>query len=339
MPTYVIDLCITLDADEAPHASEVAADMRRLLLDYQSSHTTHSVTGSIKGLEVAPLPPPHDEELMSHMFNARLGIDGELWCRDCEYHKEHAVHAAPLPPPNAPQGLSLTRLEEIHTVLKQVDMTMHREENFYRPGAGARPTVDDWKERVRWLYTVLLNILADAASEVAPLPPPDAPNKGQRFYVFEAVPLSAPRINSGKHRMGCEMVRASDYDELLAASGAPPAHQDDLRSDSPAAPRPRCQGCDKGLPTVMVDADGTRTDLSARPGVPSHAVGDAWWPCAAWVRASQQEHFCSGCHHRWEGDLTVVELCGDCWRNAQPSCMGRHPPREIARTGKLSSAE
>jgi hypothetical protein len=28
-------------------------------------------------------------------------------------------------------------------------------------------------------------------------------------------------------------------------------------------------------------------------------------------------HRCSGCGHRWAARLTVAELCGDCWRNAQ----------------------
>lgn len=38
----------------------------------------------------------------------------------------------------------------------------------------------------------------------------------QRFYVFEATPLSEPRIHTGKHRVCTEMVRATDYDALLA---------------------------------------------------------------------------------------------------------------------------
>lgn len=25
-------------------------------------------------------------------------------------------------------------------------------------------------------------------------------------------------------------------------------------------------------------------------------------------------HYCAGCGHRWEGDRSPVELCGDCWR-------------------------
>lgn len=49
-----------------------------------------------------------------------------------------------------------------------------------------------------------------------------------------------------------------------------------------ARPAIRCKGCDNGLPTMMLDADGTLTHFSKRPGVPSHAVDDAWWPCANW---------------------------------------------------------
>lgn len=31
-----------------------------------------------------------------------------------------------------------------------------------------------------------------------------------------------------------------------------------------------------------------------------------------------QRHWCSGCGHRWKGPLKGVELCGYCWRTAQP---------------------
>jgi hypothetical protein len=30
-------------------------------------------------------------------------------------------------------------------------------------------------------------------------------------------------------------------------------------------------------------------------------------------------HRCSGCGHQWDGPLKGAELCGDCWRIAQPS--------------------
>ncbi len=36
------------------------------------------------------------------------------------------------------------------------------------------------------------------------------------------------------------------------------------------------------------------------------------------LRAVQKAHWCSGCGHRWTEQLTVAELCGDCWRKAQP---------------------
>lgn len=34
--------------------------------------------------------------------------------------------------------------------------------------------------------------------------------------------------------------------------------------------------------------------------------------------ATAEKHRCSGCGHRWEGPLKGAELCGDCWRKAQP---------------------
>lgn len=33
-------------------------------------------------------------------------------------------------------------------------------------------------------------------------------------------------------------------------------------------------------------------------------------------------HRCSSCGHRWESDLKGAELCGDCWRTAQPVLHG-----------------
>ena len=33
---------------------------------------------------------------------------------------------------------------------------------------------------------------------------------------------------------------------------------------------------------------------------------------------SEALHRCSGCGHRWDGELKGAELCGDCWRRAQP---------------------
>jgi hypothetical protein len=36
-------------------------------------------------------------------------------------------------------------------------------------------------------------------------------------------------------------------------------------------------------------------------------------------------HRCSGCGHRWNGDLKGAELCGDCWRKVQPAAHGEPP--------------
>lgn len=44
-------------------------------------------------------------------------------------------------------------------------------------------------------------------------------------------------------------------------------------------------------------------------------------------------HRCSGCGHRWDGPLNGAELCGDCWRKAQPvvqSASGAANPQEFA---------
>ena len=35
-------------------------------------------------------------------------------------------------------------------------------------------------------------------------------------------------------------------------------------------------------------------------------------------RGKYLEHRCAGCDHRWTGPLKGTELCGDCWRKAQP---------------------
>ena len=37
-------------------------------------------------------------------------------------------------------------------------------------------------------------------------------------------------------------------------------------------------------------------------------------------------HRCSGCGHRWEGTAHGAELCGDCWRKAQPVLHAEAPP-------------
>lgn len=146
---------------------------------------------------------------MPHTFNPRLGIDGELWCRDCEYHKEHAIHAAPLPPPDAPN--------------------------------------------LREALTELRDRLFASANQV---------------LETDADMLQGARIT--------ERACAKEIDKLLAASGAPPV---------------------------------------------------------------RQEHFCGGCHHRWEGDLTVVELCGDCWRKAHAVVHGAPPPQQKNQYGQIGNTD
>ena len=39
-----------------------------------------------------------------------------------------------------------------------------------------------------------------------------------------------------------------------------------------------------------------------------------------------EAHRCSGCNLRWEGPLHGAELCGDCWRTAQPVLLSEAAP-------------
>lgn len=59
----------------------------------------------------------------------------------------------------------------------------------------------------------------------------------------------------------------------------------ELVEDTPSE-RPVCRACEKGLPVMMLDADGTLTHISKREGVPSHGVDDAWWSCPRWKSAT-----------------------------------------------------
>ena len=38
----------------------------------------------------------HNEEMVPHPFNSRTpyepGDDRDIWCRDCEYHRDHQIH-------------------------------------------------------------------------------------------------------------------------------------------------------------------------------------------------------------------------------------------------------
>jgi len=37
-----------------------------------------------------------DEEMVAHPFNSRTpyeaGDDRDIWCKDCEYHRDHLIH-------------------------------------------------------------------------------------------------------------------------------------------------------------------------------------------------------------------------------------------------------
>ncbi len=38
----------------------------------------------------------HNEEIVPHTFNSRTpyepGDDRDIWCKDCEYHRDHQIH-------------------------------------------------------------------------------------------------------------------------------------------------------------------------------------------------------------------------------------------------------
>lgn len=57
---------------------------------------------------------------------------------------------------------------------------------------------------------------------------------------------------------------------------------------------------------------------------------------AAPARAAEQEkHRCSGCGHRWDGELNGAELCGDCWRKVQPILHAAHQETPMTGDGFL----
>jgi hypothetical protein len=46
---------------------------------------------------------------------------------------------------------------------------------------------------------------------------------------------------------------------------------------------------------------------------------------------AQETHRCSGCGHHWDGPIKGAELCGDCWRRAQPVLHSAAlPPEQVA---------
>lgn len=73
--------------------------------------------------------------------------------------------------------------------------------------------------------------------------------------------------------------------QLAALLRAPETEAERAAPARGVAPLLKCPGCDRGLPVLMLDDDGVRTDVSGRPGTPSHAVSDAWWPCPRWQLA------------------------------------------------------
>lgn len=50
---------------------------------------------------------PDDEEEVPHAFNSRTryesGDDRDIWCKDCEYHRDHKIHAGATSAPQETQ--------------------------------------------------------------------------------------------------------------------------------------------------------------------------------------------------------------------------------------------
>lgn len=48
-----------------------------------------------------------DEEEVPHAFNSRTryepGDERDIWCKDCEYHRDHKIHAGATSAPQEPQ--------------------------------------------------------------------------------------------------------------------------------------------------------------------------------------------------------------------------------------------
>jgi len=86
------------DQDEQPHdwAFDTVFNVyrcRRCLVTGRAPH------GPICQPKSATLPPAEepDEELTLHRFKSRTpyepGDDRDVWCKECEYHRDHEVHA------------------------------------------------------------------------------------------------------------------------------------------------------------------------------------------------------------------------------------------------------
>lgn len=49
-------------------------------------------------------------------------------------------------------------------------------------------------------------------------------------------------------------------------------------------------------------------------------------PCLGYLGTPVAQHRCSRCGHGWHGPCAGAELCGDCWRQAQPVLHARVDP-------------
>ena len=92
---------------------------------------------------------------------------------------------------------------------------------------------------------------------------------------------------------------------------------------------------------------------------PPHALRQVLRNCADELEAlllgrpqletEEEQHRCAKCGHRWEGNTTVAELCGDCWRAVQPGAAvppgeknaensAERPDRLVAAGGRARSS-
>lgn len=52
-------------------------------------------------------------------------------------------------------------------------------------------------------------------------------------------------------------------------------------------------------------------------------------PCLGYLGTPVAQHRCSRCGHGWHGPCAGAELCGDCWRQAQPVLHARVDPSPL----------
>lgn len=49
-----------------------------------------------------------------------------------------------------------------------------------------------------------------------------------------------------------------------------------------------CPGCERGETPALLDADGTLSSISGRPGKPGHGIDDFYWFCSDYKSAARE---------------------------------------------------